>query len=112
MEASTERSTSYSVRSATARDDLDILTTTFSGKYYFGDARVQPYIAAGLGWAWTNTRSPDLDDRAPFARGGIGLDFYITSSLALFAEANYNRMMGDLRGLDHVNVVAGLLFRF
>ena len=112
LEASVERVDSYTIQAASARQDLDFSTLSVSGKFFVFDGRFQPYLTAGIGWAWVNISGPGTGDNAAFYRGGLGVDVYLTESIALFAEGNYDWMTGDLRNLDHVNLMAGVMFRF
>src|SRR5690349_19094757 len=112
IEGSVESVTGYSVSFGPASVDLDFSSVLVAGKYYLGKERVQPYAMVGLGYAWVDTNAPGLDDNAAFVRIGAGADVYITKDVAAFGEVNYNRMTGDLKDLDHVDLVVGFLFRF
>lgn len=82
------------------------------GKFFLAENRFQPYLLAGAGLARSDVRHFDFDDDGWFARGGLGLDVYLTLNVALFGEANYNWMQGDTKDLDNIAIMAGIQFRF
>lgn len=92
--------------------DLDLTNFGAMGKLFLAENRFQPYLLAGAGLARSEVRHFDFDDDGWFARGGLGLDVYLTSNVALFGEANYNWMQGDTKDLDNIAIMAGILFRF
>lgn len=92
--------------------DMDLLNFGIMGKYYLMTDRIQPYLLAGAGVARSDVRHFSYDNDGGFLRGGIGADVYITSNFALFGEANYNRMMGGVSDLHHIDLQLGLMFRF
>ncbi len=92
--------------------DMDLLNFGVMGKYYFMTDRIQPYLLAGAGVARSDVSHFSYDNDGGFLRGGLGADFYITSNFALFGEANYNRMMGGVSDLHHIDLQLGLMFRF
>jgi opacity protein-like surface antigen len=112
FEGSLESVTGYELSAGPASIDLDFTSLSFAGKYYLSPDRVQPYAMVGFGWAWVDTDVAGLDDDAVFIRIGGGADFYLNKDVAVFGELSYNRMTGDLKDLDHVDFVIGVLFRF
>lgn len=102
----------FEVSDGTLDSDLDILNFGISGKYYFLEDRFQPYVLGGVGLSRADVSDFDFDDDTWFLRGGVGVDVYLTTGFALFAEADYNRMMGGGSDLHHIDLQAGLLFRF
>jgi len=112
VEGSIESVTGYTLSAGPSHIDLDFSSFSVSGKYYLAKEKVQPYALVGLGWAGVDTRVSGRDANDAFIRIGVGSDFYLTKDVALFAEVNYNRMTGDLKDLDHVDLVLGFLFRF
>ncbi len=92
-------------------------TTTANGKLYFGHARLQPYVLAGLGLqrAWVRNPTPggvNFDDVVFVGRFGGGIDYQIDSHLSLNLESSYLMPTGDLDDYDTVSIGLGLLFRF
>jgi opacity protein-like surface antigen len=96
----------------------------FSGnvKAYPLTGRIQPFLLAGVGLMHfsakdkvgfgTKTSGEDFA-----ARFGAGIDFYITPSIAAFAEGGYVLTTGELDGLGHVGLdhvvwSVGLQYRF
>lgn len=102
----------FRIAERAARSNLDLLNFGFMGKYYFMTERFQPYAVAGVGLARSDVRNFDYDHDGGFLRGGLGADFYLTTNFALFAEANYNRMMGGVSDLHHADLQVGVIFRF
>lgn len=82
------------------------------GKYYLATERFQPYLLAGAGVASSHVRHFDYDKQGGFLRGGLGMDVYLIDHVAVFGEANYNRMVGGVSDLHHIDLQLGLLFRF
>ncbi len=102
----------FSVQDSSADADLDLMNFGVIGKYYLGTERLQPYLLAGIGLARADVRGFDYDDDGGFLRFGVGLEIYLTTNFAFFGEANYNRMIGGVSDLDHVDLQAGVMFRF
>ena len=112
VEGSIESVTGYSVDVLGKPVDLDFSSLSMAGKYYLANERIQPYAMVGFGYAWVDTKFTGFDANAPFIRFGAGADFYVNKDIAIFGEVNYNRMTGDLKDLDHLDIVVGVLFRF
>jgi len=112
IEGMAETVKGFGVSDGTVSTDLDLLNFGIMGKFYFATGRLQPYLVAGGGVARADTNRGDFDDNGGFIRGGFGADVYITANFALFAEANYNRMVGGVNDLHHIDLQLGLMFRF
>jgi opacity protein-like surface antigen len=102
----------FALSDGTAKADLDLLNFGVMGKYFLLTERVQPYLLAGVGVARSDVRRFNYDHDGGFLRGGLGADVYLTTNFAVFGEANYNRMMGGVSDLHHIDLQAGILFRF
>ena len=100
--------------------DVDFVNVVVQGKVFLLPGRVQPFVFAGFGYV-----SAELDASTPFVPGGFsddesgalyrvgaGADVYVTPGVAVFGEASYNLLGGDLKDLDHFDLALGLLFRF
>jgi hypothetical protein len=111
-EASIEDVRGYGIHAGPSRDEVDLASFSVTGKYYFTDGRLQPYALAGLGYAWLDSRFSGADENGAFVRIGGGGEFYITSNFAAFGEMNYNRMLGDVKDFDHLDILIGVLYRF
>jgi hypothetical protein len=113
IELTAENITGYELRGFGTSVDLDLWSVGVQGKYFFSDQRVQPYALVGLGAASADVDMLDLDDSGSYFRVGAGADVYLgDKDIAVFAELAYNRMMGDLKDLDHIDFIVGVLFRF
>jgi len=112
IEGSIEDVRGYGIHAGSFRDEVDIASFSVTGKYYFTDGRLQPYALAGLGYAWLDSRFSGADEDGAFLRVGGGAEFYFTRNFAGFGELNYNRMMGDVKDFDHLDILIGLLYRF
>jgi opacity protein-like surface antigen len=77
---------------------------------------VQPYLLAGGGWMWGDTKdSPTgkFDDNGFAGRFGLGIDFFITEHVFLTTDAAYLLpATGDGKALDQVLVGGALQYRF
>jgi outer membrane protein W len=112
VEVIAENVKGFSVSQGNVEDDLDLLNFALAGKYFLADGRLQPYLLGGAGLARADVRSFDFDNHGWFLRGGLGVDVYVATSVAVFGELNYNRMMGGKSDLHHIDAQLGLLIRF
>lgn len=112
VEVIAENVKGFEVSSSSVESDLRLVNFGVMGKYYFMTERFQPYLLVGGGVASAHVAHFDYDNNGGFVRGGLGADFYLSHSIALFAEANYNRMMGGVSDLHHIDLQLGLIFRF
>ena len=111
VEVESDRATGYGLNVGPARAKLDTLSIALQGKYFFCDRRAQPYALLGAGW--TRAGGSAIEDQdAFFARGGVGMDYYLSETLALFAEGAYSVPTLDLHSIPHVDLQAGLIIRF
>jgi hypothetical protein len=95
--------------------EFELRRAGIQGKLFLADQRFQPYLLLGAGWAQAHYRErpiPRLADDAFFFRGGLGAEWYLSESLAFFAEGNFNAMTKHLDDFDHVDVLAGVVIRF
>jgi opacity protein-like surface antigen len=102
----------FEIESGTVESDLDLTNYGVMGKFFIAHERIQPYLLAGAGVASADVSGFDFDDDGWFGRLGLGVDAYVTENFALFGEVNYNRMMGDVNDLHHIDLQVGLMFRF
>jgi opacity protein-like surface antigen len=112
VEVSGEDTRRFRVAEGSDEAELDLWSAAVQGKLFLLTERFQPYLLAGAGWAHADVRRIDLEGAGPFARAGAGADLYLTESIALFAEAHYDRLGGAAGDLDHVDALAGILIRF
>ncbi len=112
VEVLAENVKGFKLSSGTAKADLDLLNFGVMGKYYLATDRIQPYLLAGFGLARSDASNFSFDNDGGFLRGGLGADVYLTTSVALFGEANYNRMVGGVSDLHHIDLQFGIMFRF
>ncbi|MFC3283134.1 OmpW/AlkL family protein [Litchfieldella rifensis] len=86
------------------------------------DARVQPYVGAGLNYTNISGEPADIDARRSFgAVGQVGLDLAVTENVMLNGFANYADVDSDLRRngdqigtakIDPMTIGGGVTFRF
>lgn len=112
VEVSLEDASGYNLEQGSSSLDVDIASVVAQGKWFPVRGMLQPYLVAGVGWARADVETLDLDGTAVFYRGGLGVDLYLSSNLALFAEVTDNRLTGDIRELDHYDAALGIVFRF
>jgi len=107
-------------------------TLTANTKWIIPFWRIQPYLLIGGGAAMSDVSKGDLaaalialgadiDDGKhlkPAARGGLGLDLYITEHILVNAQASVvvttlkNPDIGDIDDLNYMSFAAGLQYRF
>ncbi len=92
--------------------NLDLWSFGVQGKFYFADQRLEPYGLVGIGGATASGDRGLRDGSGAFVRIGGGAEYYLKKDVALFAEASFNRMTGNLKNYDHVNLAVGVLVRF
>ncbi len=103
-----------------ADGSVDIRTNSFTvnAKGILPCGRFQPYLTAGIGLLAANQsrsgdyRSVDVSGVGFAARGGGGLDVFLTEDVALYAEATYLIPTGPTGDLEQVPVAWGAKFRF
>lgn len=91
--------------------NVDIGMGAVSGKLYPFSGIVQPYLAAGGGWAWID------DDRGAKSNGFAarfagGVDFYVARNWVLFAEVGYFLPTTSGGDYDVVPLSFGVQYRF
>jgi hypothetical protein len=120
VELALESLNGFEVTPPGAQIDIDFVNVVVQGKVFLLPGRVQPFVFAGFGYV-----QAELDASTPFVPGGFsddesgslfrvgaGADIYVTPGMAVFGEASYNLLGGDLKDLDHFDLALGLLFRF
>jgi outer membrane protein with beta-barrel domain len=112
IELSAESLTGFGLRGAGGSVDLDMWSVGVQGKYFFSDQKIQPYGLFGFGVANAQVDDLSIDDDGTYIRLGGGADFYVNKDVAIFGEVSYNRMLGDLKDLDHVDFIVGVMVRF
>lgn len=112
IEAIAENVRGFRVSDGTVDSNLDLLNFGVMGKYYLATERFQPYLVAGAGVARSDVSNFNYKHDGSFLRGGLGMDVHLTQNVAVFGEANYNRMMGGVSDLHHIDLQLGLIFRF
>ena len=94
---------------------VDGYSVTVKGKAYFSYGQVQPYMTVGVGLLDLEGRilGTNVASRSAFlAKGGLGVDAYLTEHIVLYIEATYNFPTGTLEIYDFVPLIAGIQFRF
>jgi opacity protein-like surface antigen len=86
------------------------------GENYFLQ-RFQPYGLFGLGvynahYTRFDTFGGDYDNTDAVAKLGVGLDYYVTESIAIALEADYNFLFNGSRRLDYFGFSLGAFYRF
>jgi opacity protein-like surface antigen len=112
VEATIEDASEFRLRTPAGSTDLDIWSLGVQGKYFLATDKVQPYLLAGVGAARVEVDRFASDEEGGYFRLGFGSDFYVNRDVALFGEATYNHLLGDVRDFDHVDVLIGVLVRF
>jgi len=78
---------------------------------------IQPYLLAGVGGMWGDTKGGvlalnQINDNGLAGRFGTGIDFFLTEHLFLTTDAAYLLPTGDAHELDQVVVGGALQYRF
>jgi len=80
-------------------------------RYYFGEAKLKPFVTAQTGYSWLRTRSTAPDRRGYFrgdekwqAAVGAGLAWFVAPKVAIEVEANYRFLnRSEVKILDNGN---------
>ena len=76
---------------------------------------VQPYLLAGFGFMWGDTRggpTGNHDDNGVAGRYGAGIDFFLTEHVFLTVDGAYLNPIGDASPLDQFTVGGAIQYRF
>jgi len=75
---------------------------------------IQPYLLAGAGWMWEDTKGGgnNVNDNDFSGRFGGGIDYFLTEHLYLTTDASYLVPTGDVKRLDQVLLGGSVNFRF
>ena len=117
FEVHSEWLSGFEASSGAASADFEVLTITGDFKVYPLTGRWQPYLIAGAGGLIADVKqqsglgvSGDSNDFA--ARFGIGLDYYVTRSIALVVDVSYVLPVEDVNDFDYFSLGWGLQYRF
>jgi len=117
FEVHSEWLSGFEATSSSGYADFEVLTITGDFKVYPLTGRWQPYLIAGAGGLIADVKeqsglgvSGDSNDFA--ARFGIGLDYYVTRSIALVVDASYVLPVEDVNDFDYFSLGWGLQYRF
>jgi hypothetical protein len=95
----------------TSGGGVDVSMAAVSGKLYPFQGIVQPYLAAGAGWAWIDDdRGTKCNDFA--ARFAGGVEFYLARNWVLFTEVGYFLPTSTGSDYDVVPLSFGAQYRF
>jgi len=85
-----------------------------NGKFFMMNGRLQPYAIAGANVLILNkTTATDAENNSDWGfRGGAGMDFYLSQTIALNVEVTYMWGVGDVWQQDYLSVGAGVMYRF
>lgn len=81
-----------------------------SGKAFFSDGPIQPYVLGGLGWM--SVSDPFKDDTGLGVRFAGGLDFYATRNIVINLEAGYVIPTGGISDYGLAPIGLGIAYRF
>jgi len=113
LEGNIEQVNGFTIGSGPAKSDLDVRKFGAAAKLFIATERFQPYFVFGGGLAHTSVDGPiNFDHDGGYLRSGFGMDVYLSPRFAVFGEANYNRLMGGVDDLNHIDVQLGIQFRF
>lgn len=113
VELVAEDSMDFEIKTPAGKTQLDVFSVGLQGKYYLATEAFQPYALLGGGWTQYDEQSGgDFDDNGAYVRIGAGFELFVTKDVAIFGEGHLNRTLGGVKDLDHIDIQAGLLFRF
>ncbi|MFP6582733.1 MAG: outer membrane beta-barrel protein [Candidatus Hydrogenedentota bacterium] len=96
--------------------ELDGWSVSARPKLYMGNGKIHPILFVGLGWmemdAKSNFSAPDLSGKDTFFEVGGALEFDVTERVSLFIEAGYVIPDDHLDGLEMIDVMGGINFKF
>jgi len=89
-----------------------VWTYGINGKFYFSEARLQPYLVLGA-----NGMTRKHQNRSGHAtdwgfRSGLGADYYLNEKWALNLETSYIAGVGDLLRREYASFGLGVLYKF
>jgi opacity protein-like surface antigen len=96
----------------TQNTSIDLLAGTFNLKGYLPAGRLQPYLAAGLGYMSVDSGNEALTDDGTdlVARFGSGLDVYVTDNFSVYAGWHYLLPFGDIQDFDLLAIHFGIQY--
>lgn len=113
VELVAENSFDFGVTTPLGETELDIFSVGIQGKYFLLTEAFQPYALLGGGWTQVDVEGGgSMDDNGAYVRIGAGFEMYLTRDVALFGEGHLNRTLGGVKDFDHIDIQAGLIFRF
>ena len=97
--------------------DVDVNTIMAQGKLFLGifpGEAFQPNLVGGFGYEWVKTSGAIRSDGGGMAaRGGLGLQYYITPHLPIYLEYAHTIGIGeDVEDFSYGGLKLGIMYRF
>ena len=97
--------------------DIDVDTAMLQAKLFFGvlpGEAFQIYAIGGAGWQWVSADGAiDAEGDGMAARGGLGLQWYLSENFPLFVEYTFNFAIDeDIEDFNYGSLKAGFLYRW
>ncbi len=92
--------------------DVSIQSFTVQGKFFPLTGRIQPYGLVGVGLLDADVTLTTVDEAEFLGRLGIGIEGYLTRSVPVFFEIDYNIPSSDLDELQYSAFQLGVMYRF
>ena len=107
----------------TIDSDLDVFTAIIAAKFYPFQAKIKPYLTAGVGIMQasidTKVSAPGYlsssvsdDETDPCGKIGLGVDMFINQNISFNLEGAYTAGFSDLDEIQYFTVSAGLAYHF
>jgi len=84
----------------------------YNGKLFLARGRVQPFLVFGFGVASFERRFTGTTNTDVLIDAGVGVDAWMTPSIALSLDSKYTALSGGASDLGHLSIGAALRYKF
>jgi hypothetical protein len=98
--------------SGPSRETESYWEINYNGKVFLGSGRYQPFLIFGFGVASADRRVTGNNNTDVTVGGGIGIDAWLTDSIALSFDTKYTALTGGASDLGHLSIGTKLRYKF
>ncbi len=96
--------------------DTDGYAVTVNARFFMSDTQAKPYFLAGMGIADFKVTDTigygfSVSDSDILIKAGLGIDYKVSDSVALFGEISYCYTEGNIEGMDYIPLIVGVKFK-
>ena len=84
----------------------------YNTKVFLTTGRIQPFLVLGFGVAGADRRFRGSTNTDVLIGGGVGVDAWLTNSLALSLDTRYTALTGGASDLGHMSIGTKLRYKF